>query len=241
MGQILRMRFLILIFYFCCISAWGQTEVRGRVLHDTIPLSGVHVLNLYSHTIATTDGNGYFVLKAREQHTLQFTFVGMETAYRTLTKADFGFGGIVVQLKETINQLDEVEVSQYRKMSAQQLGILQHTPTERTFAEKRLYASSGLGIVSILNTLSGQKKVIKKIVANEQNLAVAHYIREHLSSFLKKELKLNEEEMDVLAYFVMERPEFHDLVRKKDHKPMEFMLLEAWGEYQKLVNEPIRQ
>ena len=47
--------------------------------------------------------------------------------------------------------------------------------------------------------------------------------------------------MDVLAYFVMERPEFHDLVRKKDHKPMEFMLLEAWGEYQKLVNEPIRQ
>ena len=78
-------------------------------------------------------------------------------------------------------------------MSPKQLGILQHSPTERTFAEKRLYASSGLGIVSILNTLSGQKKVIKKIVANEKYLAVSHYILEHLSSFLMKELKLNEE------------------------------------------------
>lgn len=50
--------------------------------------------------------------------------------------------------------------------------------------------------------------------------------------FLQKELKLNEEEIDILAYFVMERPEFHELVRKKDNKPMEFMLLEAWNEVQ---------
>ena len=48
------------------------------------------------------------------------------------------------------------------KLSAQELGILQHTPQERTFAEKRLYASKGLGIVSILNTLSGKKRLSKK-------------------------------------------------------------------------------
>ena len=80
--------------------------------------------------------------------------------------------------------------------------------------------------------MSGQKKIIKKIVANEKNLAVAQYIRENMSPFLQKELKLNEEEIDILAYFVMERPEFHELVRKKDNKPMEFMLLEAWNEVQ---------
>ena len=142
----------------------------------------------------------------------------------------YGLAGLNITMNIAVNQLDEVQVSQYRKLSAQDLGILQHTPQERTFAEKRLYASKGLGIVSILNTLSGQKKIIKKIVANEKNLAVAHYIRENMAPFLQKELKLNEEEIDILAYFVMERPDFHELVRKKDNKPMEFMLLEAWNE-----------
>ena len=221
----------------CSASVWAQTEVRGRVMHDTIPLSGAHVLNLYTHAITTTDANGYFTLKARERHTLQFTYVGMETAYRTLIKADFGFGGIVIQMKEAINQLSEVEVSKYRKISAQDLGILQHTPVERTFAEKRLYSAthSGGGILSIdliVNAITGKTKILKKIVANEKNLAVASYIREHMAPFLQKELKLNEEEIDILAYFVMERPEFHELVRKKDNKPMEFMLLEAWNELQ---------
>ena len=51
-----------------------------------------------------------------------------------------------------------------------------------------------------------------------------------MSPVLQKELKLNEEEIEILAYFVMERSEFHELVRKKDNKPMEFMLLEAWNE-----------
>lgn len=226
------MKRFIFIFVLCWYGTniWAQTEVRGRVMHDTIPLSGVHVLNLYTHAITTTDANGYFTLKARERHTLQFTFVGMETVYRVLTKTDFGFGGLNITMNIAVNQLDEVQVSQYRKLSAQELGILQHTPQERTFAEKRLYASKGLGIVSILNTLSGKKKVIKKIVANEKNLAVAQYIRENMSPFLQKELKLNEEEIDILAYFVMERADFHELVRKKDNKPMEFMLLEAWNE-----------
>ena len=92
-----------------------------------------------------------------------------------------------------------------------------------------------LSIDLLINTISGRKKLLKKIVANEQNLAVASYIRENMKVFLQKELKLNEEEIDVLAYYVMERSEFHDLVRKKENKQMEFMLIEAWGEYQRLA------
>ena len=59
--------------------------------------------------------------------------------------------------------------------------------------------------------------------------------------FMKKDLKLNEEEINVLAYFVMERPDFHDLVRKKDNKPMEFLLIEAWSEYKKLADTSINE
>ena len=39
----------------------------------------------------------------------------------------------------------------------------------------------------------------------------------------------------------MEHPDFHDLVRKKDNKPMEFLLIEAWSEYKKLADTSIKE
>ena len=170
----------------------------------------------------------------------------MQTTFHTVVKADFGFSGILIAMKEDVNQLEGVEVSKYRKITAQDLGILQHKPIERTFAEKRLYSAthSGSGVLSIdlvVNAITGKTKILKKVVANEKNLIVAEYIVAHLSDFMKKDLKLSEEEINVLAYFVMERSDFHDLVRKKDNKPMEFLLIEAWSDYKKLADTSINE
>lgn len=234
------MQKLIYIYCFLCFSLTASAqEIRGRVMHDTIPLAGAHVLNLANNAVTTTDANGYFKLKARENHTLKISFVGMQTSYRLLLKTDFGFSGLLLQMKEAINQLDEVEVSKYRKVTSQELGIMKNDIVRRTDTEKQLYQathSGGLpGIQLLVNTLSGRTKMLKKIVANEKNLAVANYIIENLKPFCQKELKLTDEQVSVLAYFVMERPEFHQLVRSKDNKAMEFMLIEAWTEYQKLA------
>ena len=233
------MRFLYFLIIASCwgLTAQGQSTIRGRVMHDTIPLVGAHVLNMHNNAITTTDANGYFSLSARENSTLKISYV---------VKADFGFSGILIAMKEDVNQLEGVEVSKYRKITAQDLGILQHKPIERTFAEKRLYSAthSGSGVLSIdlvVNAITGKTKILKKVVANEKNLIVAEYIVAHLSDFMKKDLKLNEEEINVLAYFVMERPDFHDLVRKKDNKPMEFLLIEAWSDYKKLADTSIKE
>lgn len=232
----MTLRFFITMT-ICCwgLTAWGQSVVRGRVVQDTIPLAGAHVLNMTNHTVATTDANGYFSINARENSTLKISFVGMTTTFHKVTKKDFGFGGLLIAMKEDINELEGVEVSKYRKISAQDLGILQHTTKERTFAEKRLYATKGIGIVSILSTLSGQKKILKKIVANEKNMQVALYLREHLSEFLKKELKITDEEIEILTYYVMEEPEIHTLVGRKEDQQLGFLLLEYWRKYKLMV------
>ena len=242
------MRFLYFLIIASCwgLTAQGQSTIHGRVMHDTIPLVGAHVLNMHNNAITTTDANGYFSLSARENSTLKISYVGMQTTFHKVVKADFGFSGILIAMKEDVNQLEGVEVSKYRKITAQDLGILQHKPIERTFAEKRLYSAthSGGGVLSIdlvVNAITGKTKILKKVVANEKNLIVAEYIVAHLSDFMKKDLKLNEEEINVLAYFVMERPDFHDLVRKKDNKPMEFLLIEAWSEYKKLADTSINE
>jgi hypothetical protein len=237
MRQYLLFLLLLLPYYF---SAQSHNELRGRVMAgDTLPLSGVHIQNLYTKQVTTTSADGYFTIKAAVNQTLQFTHVSMQTAYHTVSKADFQFSGLLVKMKESVTELSEVEVSKYKKITAQELGILQHTPQEMTYNEKRLSSSRGsiLGVDWVINSLTGHRKMLKQIVVNDRNRAVANYILDHKYDFMQKELKLSDEDCAILAYYVMDKPEFHAAIEKKEDKKLEFLLIEAWGEYQRKSSE----
>lgn len=221
------------------ISAQNADEyVRGRVLTvDNVPIAGVHIQNLHNELYTTSNEEGYFTIRAAVGNTLQLTHVGMQMTFRTIVRADFQFAGIVIQMKEEITELEGVEVSKYQKITAQDLGILQHQPVERTFHEKRLYThkmnSAGIiGLFGLVDAITGKTKMLKKMVANEKNMLIAEYIQQHMSAFLKKELKLSDEEITTLAYYVMEEPEIHSLVNAKDEKTLQFMLIDFWRRLQ---------
>ncbi|MFK8269396.1 carboxypeptidase-like regulatory domain-containing protein [Capnocytophaga cynodegmi] len=229
----------IFLLFFGNLFAQNEDIVRGRVMNDTIPVMGVHVQNLHTQLFSTTDEKGYFTIKATAGNTLQLTHVSMQTVFRNISKADFQFAGIVVQMKEHINELEEVQVTKHKNITAQELGILQHTPIRRTYGEKKLFSSGG-GIISIINIITGRRKQIKKDLQNERNMAVATYISENMGSFLKKELKLSEEEVNALAYYVMERPEFHKAVQENNLKDLEFMLIDVWVELQGMLERELK-
>ncbi|MFK8267140.1 carboxypeptidase-like regulatory domain-containing protein [Capnocytophaga cynodegmi] len=229
----------IFLLFFGNLFAQNEDIVRGRVMNDTIPVMGVHVQNLHTQLFSTTDEKGYFTIKATAGNTLQLTHVSMQTVFRNISKADFQFAGIVVQMKEHINELEEVQVTKHKNITAQELGILQHTPIRRTYGEKKLFSSGG-GIISIINIITGRRKQIKKDLQNERNMAVATYISENMGNFLKKELKLSEEEVNALAYYVMERPEFHKAVQENNLKDLEFMLIDVWVELQGMLERELK-
>lgn len=229
----------IFLLFFGNLFAQNEEIVRGRVMNDTIPVMGVHVQNLHTQLFSTTDEKGYFTIKATVGNTLQLTHVSMQTVFRNIAKADFQVAGIVIQMKEHINELEEVQVTKHKNITAQELGILQHTPIRRTYGEKKLFSSGG-GIISIINIITGRRKQIKKDLQNERNMAVATYISENMGNFLKKELKLSEEEVNALAYYVMERPEFHKAVQENNLKDLEFMLIDVWVELQGMLERELK-
>lgn len=229
----------IFLLFFGNLFAQNEDIVRGRVMNDTIPVMGVHVQNLHTQLFSTTDEKGYFTIKATIGNTLQLTHVSMQTVFRNIAKADFQVAGIVIQMKEHINELEEVQVTKHKNITAQELGILQHTPIRRTYGEKKLFSSGG-GIISIINIITGRRKQIKKDLQNERNMAVATYISENMGNFLKKELKLSEEEINALAYYVMERPEFHKAVQENNLKDLEFMLIDVWVELQGMLERELK-
>ena len=225
----------------------GQTttRIRGKVFYNNAPIEGVHIQNIDNQHYTTTDAEGSFSIEAQKGHTLKATFVGKKTLYRSLTHVDLQ-RLVTLKMTDVTITLDEVSVSERPKITAQSLGILQHTPKERTWEEKREYANADILQVDkltlfIINQLNGKAKIIKQQVINEKNLMVAHYIVNEMSNYLKNEHHLTEEEIGTLAYYIMEKPEAHRLVERKEKKELEFMLYEWWNELTNLQKEETKK
>ena len=111
----------------------GQTttRIRGKVFYNNAPIEGVHIQNIDNQHYTTTDAEGSFSIEAQKGHTLKATFVGKKTLYRSLTQVDLQ-RLVTLKMTDVTITLDEVSVSERPKITTQNLGILQHTPKERT-------------------------------------------------------------------------------------------------------------
>ena len=225
---------ILFIFVFLCGKIFSQADgiFRARVLNDSIPLEGVHVQNLHTQSYTTTNTDGYFTIRVSVGNALQLTYIGMKTTFRKINPEDFRFTEVEIQMKDEVTELEGVEISKYQKLTAKDLGILQHIPVERTIAEKRLYTSQS-GLIGGINAILGKNKMLKKVIINERNLLVATHIRDNMADFLIKELKLNTEDIEILSYYVMERSEIHTAIDTKNDGELKFLLIDAWKEYQK--------
>lgn len=246
--------FVVLLLFYGSVAAQSDVVIAGRVLQEgtNAPLQGVHVKNESYASYAVTDDEGKFLIKAKEGHILKFTYVGKQNLLRTLVAADFQDSAVLeVKMKEEITHLEEVEVSK-QKITSESIGLYWSKPLERTYEEKREYANTRIlphgiwplllgnlpiNLNALIYTISGKRKMYKQLVKNEKNLKVATHIRENYSDFLRKDLRLTDMDIEALAYFVMEKPDFHAAIAKKDEKQIEFLLVDAWVELQKRTQE----
>ncbi|MDO5609151.1 MAG: carboxypeptidase-like regulatory domain-containing protein [Capnocytophaga sp.] len=233
--------FLVVFAVLSTVVMWSQSTVlRGKIVDaNDLPIENAHIQNLHSHRYTTTDRDGRFSIEAIPGNVLQITHVSMQTVVHKVQQNDFRFAGITIGMQEQITDLEGVEVSKYQKISSKDLGIIQQDIVQLTFNEKRLIAATkNEGIVlRMVNAISGRTRMLKTIVANERNLGISHYIQENFSDFLKKELKVNDEDVELLSYFVMEKPDFHQAVNNQQNETLRFMLIDAWLEYQNVLKQ----
>ncbi|MFK8283204.1 carboxypeptidase-like regulatory domain-containing protein [Capnocytophaga canis] len=221
-----------------CVSlpliAQNDLVIKGKVIHNNQPLPGVHIQNIDKKKFVTTDTEGLFLIHGEVGNVLKFTHVGKKDLYRSVNKEDLENELLIIELKEQVVELEEVEVKETTVTAKDFLG---YTPKKRTLEEKRSYANNNfwagsgfppINILAILNAISGKRKYYKQALKNETNLAVANYIIDNMNRFLKKDLGLDDEKISVLAYYVMENPDIHNLVKSKNDKQLEFMLTDIW-------------
>ncbi|HEY1870335.1 MAG TPA: carboxypeptidase-like regulatory domain-containing protein, partial [Chitinophagaceae bacterium] len=109
MRKFLLSTFLPAFFLFCASLTYAQERtVSGKVLDETNqPLVGATVKVKGTNTVAVTDVNGSFSIKANKGETLEISHVG----YATSSVKIGGSNTISVSLKTSDNTLGEVTVT----------------------------------------------------------------------------------------------------------------------------------
>jgi len=166
--------FSLCLFYFGCVFAQDvMISVSGGVQNaaDDTSLANVHVVNINTVKGAITDADGKFVIDARVNDTLYFSFIGFKSLKARVTNDWINYGDIKVKLTEVGIALAEVVVSKHGLT-----GFLEIDSNNIPIYEDRVrYAIPGLegayeGGSSKPNTVSRAVKALLNPVSSIANL-----------------------------------------------------------------------
>lgn len=212
-----------------------DTLVSGKISLETNDVDGISVINLTSKRKTISSNGGYFSIMAKENDTLQFNALYIETKNYILKDDDFKSDLLLIQLSVHTELLKEVIVAD-DGITAESLGIVPKGQKKYTPAERKLETAK-LGIVDpLINWISGRTKELKKEVALENkerliNKLTTAYEKEYLVSVLHiPEVYTND-----FLFYIVEDKDFVEAVKLKNKTKIEFRLLELSEQYLKTI------
>ncbi|UPQ79980.1 carboxypeptidase-like regulatory domain-containing protein [Flavobacterium azooxidireducens] len=213
-----KSKIVLIGFLFWVPLLFSQTIIKGKVVVKEQSAEGIHVLNLVSEKAVITNANGEFSIDVSEDDLLVFSAVHLDYWRKSISAKDIKNGFIEVQITPKDIKLEEVVVTEYTKINAQNLGIINYKPKTYTPAERRLKTATDLdptlgagtmvgGSISLdplLNWISGRTKMLKSELEVERK----EFLRIKLDNwnqnlFYINELNIPEEYVDGFKYFVV--------------------------------------
>ena len=214
----IKSKIVTVVFLFWVPLLFSQTIMKGKVVVKEQSAEGIHVLNLVTEKAVITDAEGAFSIQVSEDDLLVFSAVHLDFWRRSISAKDIKNGDIEVEMTPKSIKLEEVVVTEYTKINAQDLGIINYIPKTYTPAERRLKAATGwdttLGVgmmmgVSfsldpLLNWFSGRTKMLKENLEVERK----EFLRIKLddwnqNEFYINELKIPAEYVDGFKFFIV--------------------------------------
>ncbi|MDF0708263.1 hypothetical protein [Flagellimonas okinawensis] len=108
-----------ILFLFFAIHSFSQKSIHGRITNSGDPLSNVHVSNIASGAVTTSNAEGYYEIFANPKEEISYTYIGMDTIsiiVEDVTRI------LNVNMRLSMEELDEVQVvGRERKNKQRQL------------------------------------------------------------------------------------------------------------------------
>jgi hypothetical protein len=164
-------------------------------------------------------------------------------------ESHYSKGSIEVEMTSKILQLDEVEIKDYSRINAVNLGILARPAKEYTPAERRLQTATGLypslyagtlaggsiGLDPLMNWISGRTAMLKRALkAEEKQILLQKVDYYYNDDFFTEKLQIESLYLGSFKNYAVYDAALIDAIQNKNKARMDFILYRLATEYKKL-------
>lgn len=215
------------------IMCWAQDRhaVKGRVYSGSLGVKDVLVVNNNAQAETRTDSLGNFTINAKVGDLIIASDFKIETKKIRYTPDLIKDGTILLQVKMTANEMDELVIDR-TSITSESLGI----PMGKAYTvqERRLRAGTSDPLGSLINLLSGRTKMLKANVKLEKRATAKETLDELFDdSYYIDELKLNKEQIAAFKFYAVENEKLREELKSNNEPMVKFSLTVLSEEYKK--------
>lgn len=226
---------LFFLFLSTLVFAQNSVEIKGTILVANSKPSGVHVINLNTEKEVISDENGVFIIEVHPDDLLVFSASHLDYMRKIIDEQDIKSGTISLQMTSKSTILDEVEVVNYNRINAVDLGILSKPAKKYTVAERRLYGATSSPLDALINIISGQKAMLEDGIAIEQKeFALVDLETRYPEKFYIETLKIPQEEIVGFKYYAVEDFKLKEALKGKNPFLVTFIMIKLASNYKSI-------
>ncbi|UPQ79978.1 hypothetical protein M0M57_03870 [Flavobacterium azooxidireducens] len=227
----------LIISILTTVFSYGQKTIYGVVKVENASAEGIHVTNLVSEKAAITNEKGEFWLDVKEDDLIVFSAVHLNYWRKSISSTDIKNGKIEIVMSAKVSELEEVVVTDYSRINAKDLGIINYTPKTYTSAERRLRtATTGL-LDPLLNWMSGRTKQLKKDIGIEKKEFMISWLDDNFEDTdFTNTFKIPKEYVDGFKFYVVEDIDLAQAIQAKNKSRVTFLLGELAQDFLNYLN-----
>ncbi len=224
---------------FCQLTFCQDGFVNGKIVADSKPIEGVEVINLVTKESTTSDKQGLFRIKAQEDHLVVFYDKRLDYMRHSISEKDLTTI-FTVKMTYKVEELQEVIVNNYSHINAVSLGIVKPgfvMPTKR----ERLMRSSGGGIFTVVNELTGQARDLRTALAysrKDENLDKLQ--RLNLRSYYTKNFAIPADYHEGFERFLVEDFTFLSALKSQHKHRVLFQMARLAVDYNEIMRDNLK-
>lgn len=239
------------LFLLSSALLFSQKEkiIEGKIIVDNAKKSGVRIINLVNQKEAISDAEGNFSILAKPDDLLVFSAEFLDYMRKIVEEEDYNKGILKVEMTAKIEQLDEVEIREFRRINALALGIISKPAREFTPAQRRLNTASNLypsvyagtmaggavGLDPLINWISGRTKMLKRALkAEEKEILIAQLDFYYTDDYYIERLQIESLYLNGFKNYAVYDVALIEAIESKNKARMDFNFIRLATEFKNL-------
>ncbi|MEP0212534.1 MAG: carboxypeptidase-like regulatory domain-containing protein [Cellulophaga sp.] len=214
--------FLFLVLIAQQTNAQQKIEIlKGRIVSNSQEVVGVYVLNKTNKKGTITSKSGNFSIPVHLKDTIEFSAVQFKNKQIIITQKILDYSSFLVNLDETLEELDEVVLDNRTFITAKSLGLPNADVKVLSLTERELFSANNgnnyLSIDPLINFLSGRTKMLKDRIKRDDIYARSKELRtRYVDSIFSKNLKIPIDRIEEFMLYCEYDPRFKSITKNKN-------------------------